>query len=119
MSKAVAIALASVLLFAAAPSKAWSGHGHGNFGHSNFHGSHGTRVVVGFGPTFWWGPGFWWGPPYAYAPPVVVLNPPPVYVAPAPAPANGFWYYCQSAGAYYPNVATCPEPWVQVLPRSG
>src|SRR5262245_54416821 len=22
-----------------------------------------------------------------------------------------YWYYCQSAGAYYPYVSTCPEPW--------
>jgi hypothetical protein len=26
----------------------------------------------------------------------------------------GYWYYCPSYGAYYPNVATCPEPWVPI-----
>lgn len=26
----------------------------------------------------------------------------------------GYWYYCPSYGAYYPNVATCPEAWVPV-----
>ena len=116
MSKAAAIALASVLLFAAAPSGAWQGHGGGHF-----HGSHQTRVVVGVGPAFWWGPGFWYGPPwygppYAYAPPAVILEQPPVYVE--RPPADGFWYYCESAKSYYPTVSTCPEPWVKVAPRS-
>ena len=73
-------------------------------------------VVVG--PAFWWGPGFWYGPPpYAYAPPAVIIEPTPVYVE--RPPVGGFWYYCQSAGRYYPTVATCLEPWVQVVPRSG
>jgi hypothetical protein len=27
------------------------------------------------------------------------------------------WYYCPVAGAYYPYVRTCPEPWVPVVPR--
>lgn len=29
-------------------------------------------------------------------------------------PAAGMWYYCDSAGAYYPHVPTCNDPW----PRS-
>ena len=45
------------------------------------------------------------------------------YVAAAPyydlgyaysAPAPSYWYFCPSAGAYYPDVPTCPEPWVPV-----
>jgi hypothetical protein len=31
---------------------------------------------------------------------------------------SGFWYYCHSAGAYYPGVADCPEGWEQVAPLS-
>jgi hypothetical protein len=50
-----------------------------------------------------------WGPGYIYAPPPVV-EAPPVYVE----PGSGFWYYCPSAGAYYPSVPSCPEPWVPV-----
>jgi hypothetical protein len=34
------------------------------------------------------------------------------------APATGYWYYCRSANAYYPTVATCPEGWITVPPRS-
>jgi hypothetical protein len=129
MSKAApAIALSVFLLFAAAPSEAGGGrHGHGHGGHRYgrvYYG--GPRVVVGVGPGVWWGPGFWYGRPwygpgpyYSYAPPPVVVQQPMVYVErpPAPAAPSGFWYYCESAGAYYPSVSTCPEPWVQVAPR--
>jgi hypothetical protein len=33
------------------------------------------------------------------------------------APQNGLpptWFYCDSAGGYYPNVQQCPEPWRSV-----
>jgi hypothetical protein len=92
---------------------------------------HHTRVVVGFGvgPFWWggpypfWGYPYWWDyPPYVYAPPPVIVREPPVYVqqeAPPPPepPAGPYWYYCPSAGAYYPSVPQCPEPWVKVPPR--
>jgi len=58
---------------------------------------------------------------YVYTPPPVIVQEPPAYaqVAPAPAPApQAYWYYCPSAGAYYPTTPTCPEAWVQVPPRS-
>jgi hypothetical protein len=51
--------------------------------------------------------------PVYVAPPVV--EEPPVYVQP---PVSGYWYYCPSAGGYYPYVASCPVPWVPV-PASG
>ena len=34
----------------------------------------------------------------------------PNYVAPYPT----YWYYCPSAGAYYPYVSYCPDAWVPV-----
>jgi hypothetical protein len=51
-------------------------------------------------------------------------NPAPVYVAPAysppppvqVAPESGNWYYCDSAGQYYPYVRYCPEGWQAVMP---
>jgi hypothetical protein len=53
---------------------------------------------------------------------VDVLTSPPVVVAPAPSvgaaqpPAAGvFYYFCDSANAYYPYVTRCPEAW-RVLP---
>jgi Protein of unknown function (DUF3300) len=36
--------------------------------------------------------------------------------SPQAAPES-FWYYCSSAGAYYPTVSSCPEPWIKVPPR--
>lgn len=86
------------------------GHGHHSgfrqhrgFGHHGFRG----KAFIGVAPLFLW------GPRYIYTPPPVV-TPPPVYVQPEPA---GYWYYCPSAGAYYPYVAACPEAWILVPPR--
>lgn len=65
-------------------------------------------------PHVYVGPYWWWNPYWAYPPaPPVIAQAPPVYVEPAPT----YWYYCSSLGAYYPYVASCPEPWVQVLAR--
>jgi hypothetical protein len=84
-------------------------------------------VYIGVGP--WWGapywgpyPYWWYPPPYSY-PPTVIIQQPPVYIEQAPPvpapppPPPAYWYYCVSAGAYYPNVPTCPEDWVRVPPR--
>lgn len=56
----------------------------------------------------------------AYPQPVVVIPPPrpvivqpPVYAAPAPE----VWYYCASAGQYYPYVRHCREGWLPVAPQ--
>jgi hypothetical protein len=50
--------------------------------------------------------------PDPYAPPVVlapqVAAPPVSPLAPPPAQ---YWYYCDSAGAYYPYVPACPSGW--------
>jgi hypothetical protein len=121
-----AIALALAFALAAAPGDA-AAHGRGH-AHWGGHHHHGPRVVVGVGPAFWWGPAPWYGAPwygarwyglppyYAYGPPPVIVERPSVYVERAPAPA-GYWYYCESAGAYYPQVSSCPEPWLKVAPR--
>src|SRR5262245_2739238 len=70
------------------------GHGfvhHGLDGHHFHPGVHG-RVVVPVVPFYGYYPYYPYDP-YAYG------NP-------------GYWYYCPSYGAYYPNVGSCPEPWV-------
>jgi hypothetical protein len=70
------------------------GHPPGHFpGHP-----HGGGGFVGVWPAWPWY--WWWG------------YPGPAYPAP-PAPAP-YWYYCPAYGAYYPNVPSCPEPWVPV-----
>ena len=124
--------LALLLSIMAAPySDAAGGRGGGHSGrmhggshhHGRFHGHRG--VFVGVGP--WWGPG-WWAAPYYYPyypyysypyyPPTVAE--PPTYIGrepQMPSTPPGFWYYCQSAGGYYPTVQSCPESWLQVAPR--
>jgi hypothetical protein len=69
---------------------------------------------------WWWNAGGLWyiyptpiyPYPDPYLPPVVVA--PPVASAPvepaAPPPAQ-YWYFCDSAGGYYPYVPTCPSGW--------
>jgi hypothetical protein len=60
--------------------------------------------------TVWpwsWSYPYWSG--YVYGP----AWPPPAYVPPT------YWYYCASAGAYYPYVPSCPEGWITVAPGVG
>lgn len=123
MSKSLLIGLGilAAVLAAAPPSHA---RGHGGHGFSGGHGGHrgghsgghfhhrGHGAVIIGGPTFFVGPAYpyWWDypPPYWYSPPVIVQQQ-PVYIQ-----KPSYWYYCQSARAYYPMVPTCPEPWVRV-----
>src|SRR5215467_16076477 len=66
-------------------------------GHRGFEGQHGFhgqgRVFIA--PSFGWAPYFDYPPAYDYA-------------------APGVWYYCPAYGAYYPDVQSCPQPWVAV-----
>src|ERR1051325_8742346 len=50
---------------------------------------------------------FGWGVTYPYG---GYATQPYAYAAPTPA------YFCPTYGAYYPNVASCPVPWVAVTP---
>ncbi len=43
---------------------------------------------------------------------VVVPAPEPVVIA--PQASSNWWYYCRSAGAYYPYVTTCAGAWEKV-----
>lgn len=97
----------------------------------------GGRLDVYVGPV--WGPRYYpshrhyYPPPYYFPPPVyyppqVIVVPPPepqVYIEQAElpaepvtqaAPAQQYWYYCNSAKAYYPYVKECPGGWQKVLP---
>ncbi len=129
----LALALGAALLLpvgiaGAAHADGWRGHGHrGHYRHGRHDGyryRHSynhfrPRVYLGLGPAFYWGPAYYYPPP----PPAVyrervIIAEPPVYIERQPAPADaGWWYYCESAGAYYPQVPSCAEPWVKVPPR--
>jgi hypothetical protein len=76
----------------------------------------GGAIVVG-SPFFWY-------PPYPYPYPYYYPYP---YVAPAyggsaytEAPTyieqGDIAYYCPDYQDYYPNVPSCPSPWMQVIP---
>jgi hypothetical protein len=106
-SKLLAASLA--MLSAVTGSAAWA-HGY------HHHGARvGVGVVVG-APLGWYYP-----PTYYYrSPPVIVTQAAPtVYVergpdGPVQAQSDGYWYYCQNTGAYYPYVRECPSPWQRV-----
>ena len=94
--------------------------GHHGFGH-RFDGHHGFERfhgggVIGFG-SYWdpyWDPWAYWPyGPYAYMPSAPSVQGPPVYIE---KPQAG---YCPSAGAYYPGVQSCPQPWTPVAPHAG
>jgi hypothetical protein len=73
-----------------------------------FHGEHLGRL------GWWWIVGDGW---YSYAAPVYPYPDP--YAPPTvAAPATGYWYYCPSAGAYYPYVTECPEAWQPAVPQA-
>lgn len=133
--KRASVMLALALGLVGMPAGAWAGGGHGH-GHGH-HGGHGhSSVVIGVGPWWGWGGPWYYGPRYyypypayypaypAYPSPVyqqrVVVEEPPVYIErdAAPAASADYWYYCESSGAYYPDVESCAEPWVKVPPRA-
>jgi len=130
----VAIAIAALVCAVPASALAADGHG-GAVGHGGFGGHTGSGIHGGGHPGFGGhpghpghighpgrpgfighphgfvrgphgfvavAPGFGWWPTYPYYVPSYV-----------PAP-SGYWYYCASAGSYYPYVASCPEAWVPV-----
>ena len=129
---AVVAIVASLFLIAAVPADAAQGGGHGG-GHGGGGGSHGGqsfhghgRVWIGGGWGPYWGP-YWgpgWGYPYGYsygypyypAYQTPVVSEPQSFIQ-QPVPTN-YWYYCESAHAYYPYVQQCPSGWLTVVPQT-
>jgi hypothetical protein len=115
------VILATLLLLLKVPAsegRGGGGHHGGAHGRSHFHGG---RVFVGVGP-WWWGPAYpywYYPPPGYYDSPSVVVEEAPVYIERSPMThPEGYWYYCPSAKAYYPQVPNCQEPWVPVPPTT-
>lgn len=111
--KAAALSL-TALLVAAPGSALWSDSAEarpgGHYRHGFRHHNHGARLLFFAAPLFV--PRYYTPAPAYYAPP-----PPPVYIEqPQPQP-QAYWYYCASAGAYYPHVQSCPEGWQRVAPQ--
>jgi len=94
----------------------WHGKGNGGWhgGHKHWRGN--AFIGVGFYDPWYW----WYGYPslYPYYPFAVPITFEQQYIEQYAVPLQaGFWYYCRSAGAYYPGVAECPEGWEQVAPQ--
>ena len=64
-------------------------------------------VAPAFYPPYYGYPRYYY-PPAAY--------PPPVYIERSRPRHHRHWYYCASAGGYYPYVAACREGWRRVAP---
>ena len=70
-------------------------------------------VVVG-APWYWWPPNPYPYPYYAPAYGGSAYQEVPTYVEP-----SAVYYWCPDYQDYYPNVPTCPSPWVTVYPSEG
>jgi hypothetical protein len=90
------------------------------------HGGRYYRPRVHFGvsvgvPAYWYYPApyYYYPPAYYYPPYFAAPASPPVYIergdaSSAPEQAQGQWYYCPEAKAYYPYVKQCAGGWQKV-----
>jgi len=106
---------------ASAKGQGWNGKGNGNGNGNGWHGGHKHwrgNAFIGVGlydPWYWWYGYSLYPYYYPFAAPITFEQ---QYIEQYAVPLQaGFWYYCHSAGAYYPGVAECPEGWEQVVPR--
>lgn len=83
-------------------ARVWRG---GRWHHSHHDGQFGWWWVVG---GLWY---FYPQPVYPYPDPFV-----PGTIDYGPDASGQYWYYCESAGQYYPYVTYCPEGWEAVVP---
>ena len=131
------LASADAVLASGSNRSGGQGGRHGGGSISVHVGHHGGRPIVGVrpGPVFIGRPHFFHRHPVVVSSTIVVAAPffyyPPAYAAPVyPAPvyqeppvyveqASEVRYYCPDYRDYYPNVSTCPSPWMQVLPGAG
>jgi hypothetical protein len=99
----VVLSLMAAVLVLPAPADAWD-RGFHHFHRCCFFGGFAAGAFTGvvLGSAF--------APVYAYPAPPVYVAPPSTYAPPPPS----YWYFCRSAGAYYPYAPSCPEPWVPV-----
>ena len=78
------------------------------------------RVIIG-GAVFVAAPFFWYPPyPYPYYPYVAPAYGGSAYTqTPTYVEQGDLRYYCPDYQDYYPNVPSCPSPWMQVVPEPG
>ena len=125
---AFAVVLVLIGALAAESALAQGPYRRGYYGGGHWHTSLGISIGVPIGGFAFGYPPYYAPFPYyypAYYPAPVVVQQPPVYIEQSPAPMAqpsapaGYWYYCASAGAYYPYVKECPTGWQRVAPQPG
>lgn len=109
-------------------------HRYGNQGYAPYrHSYYGGGHYSSHPPQWAWGLtaglvggaiiGSQFGRPYAYSPAPTVIyqqplvtNPPQVIYQTVPpmVASPTIWYFCESEKNFYPNVASCPEPWKRI-----
>jgi hypothetical protein len=85
-------------------ARVWQG---GRWHHDRHGGRDGWWWVVG---GLWY---FYPQPVYPYPDPFI---PGEIIYTYGPSASGSYWYYCASAGQYYPYVTYCPEGWQPVIP---
>jgi hypothetical protein len=124
---APAIALFAAFALVAADDSWAGGRGRGGGGHRGSAHHSGARPGVVHhhhhphfvGRSVFVGVPFYYPGPYYYYPPPPNYYAPPVYIEQypgTPAPQSQDWFFCPSAGAYYPYVNDCPGGWQRVVP---
>lgn len=107
---------------------------HGNHARHWHHGHHQPRLTLSVAPIY----RPWVYPPHYYDPffyrsrwndrpiiieqaaPQVYIEQPQMLAQPAPMQApdtNNYWYFCESAQAYFPYVNECAGGWQRVVPQ--
>jgi hypothetical protein len=92
----------------------------GHPGHGGHQGHH--RPPVGIVFPWWWH--YHYGYHRHYSNTVIVTAPvyvpvyPPVYPPAYSEPISELRYFCPDYRDYYPNVASCPSQWLQVVPQA-
>ncbi len=125
---AIAIALATVVVFGVVSESAFARSGRAGGVHSSGRYSGGGLSAHHYGASrarvgaFVAAPLFFYSPPPAYYnSPFFAAAQPPVYIEQDAAygvekPAVASWYYCAGPQAYYPDVKECPGGWQPVAP---
>ena len=112
MVKAALLSVAALLATGIGAPDAEGRPGHRHHHHRHYH--YVPRVV--FFTPFYTVPRYYYPAP---APVTYIEQPPVPQPGVAPQLYSGSYWYCPSAGAYYPAVPQCPEAWTQVPPPPG